>query len=33
MKTYTCETANYFGIGECEFKAWYNNHKKLFTLC
>ena len=30
-KTYTLETGNYFGTGEGEFKAWYNNHKKLFT--
>ena len=31
MKTYTQETLNYIGIGEDEFKARYNNHKKLFT--
>ena len=30
-KTYTLETVNYIGIGEGEFKARYNNHKKLFT--
>ena len=31
MKTDTYEAANYFGTGEDEFKARYNNHKKLFT--
>ena len=31
-KTYTYETANYFGTGESEFKARYNNHKKLLFL-
>ena len=31
MKTNTQETANYIGTGEGEFKARYNNHKKLFT--
>ena len=30
-KTYTYETANYFGAGEGEFKAQYNIHRKLFT--
>ena len=30
-KTYTYETANYFGTRESEFKAWYDNYKKLFT--
>ena len=29
-KIYTYETADYFGRGEGEFKARYNNHKKLF---
>ena len=33
MKTYICETKNYFGIAEGEFQAQYNNHKKLFTHC
>ena len=31
MEIYTYETASYFGTSEGEFKAWYNNHKKLFT--
>ena len=31
MKTYIYETKNYFGTTEGEFKAWYNDHRKLFT--
>ena len=27
----TYETGNWFGTGEGEFKARYNNHKNLFT--
>ena len=30
-KTDTYETANYFSTGEGEFKALYNNGKRLFT--
>ena len=29
-KTYIYETANYFGTDQGEFKARYNNHKKIF---
>ena len=31
-KPYTYETGSYFGASEGKFKAWYNNHKELFTL-
>ena len=38
MKTYECETKNYFSTTEGEFKAQYNdknflNHKNSFTHC
>ena len=33
IKTYICETKNYFGTTESEFKAQYINHKKSVTHC
>ena len=33
IKTYICETKNYFDTTESEFKAQYINHKKSITHC